>query len=290
MRAESQGRPMRRGISRPGKVWIVGAGPGDPELLTVRARKVLRASDIVFHDRLVDPRVLDALPARIARVEVGKEPGGRKVAEEEIIARLVRASREGLSIVRLKGGDPCVFGRGGEEAHALARLGIPFEIVPGVSAATAAPELAGIPLTYRGVARSFAVVTARSEAGSIPRPLPRADTLVVLMAVEVIEEVSAALLGDGWSGETPCALVERASLPGSRVVIGTIGSIAQEARAMEIHPPAALVVGPTVLLRFTANGGERAAGGNAACAALPADEPAQTEAPVFASDDWGGAP
>ena len=150
---------------RVGRVALVGAGPGDPGLLTIRGRKLLRRADVVVHDRLVDRRLLDLVPAATLRIFAGKARGVHALSQEDINALLVVHARRGRRVVRLKGGDPFVFGRGGEEAVALAAAGIPFEVVPGVSAAIAVPAYAGIPLTYRGIASSFAVVTGHEDTG-----------------------------------------------------------------------------------------------------------------------------
>ncbi len=232
-----------------GIVYLVGAGPGDPGLLTLRGAEVLRSADVVVHDRLVAPALLDLAPAGAERVDVGKEPGRPGPSQEEICRLLLERARAGLRVVRLKGGDPFVFGRGGEEVLACARAGVPFEVVPGVSAATAAPAAAGIPLTHRGLARSFAVVTASGAGGEAVdlAPVARgADTLVVLMAAARLEETCRALVAAGRPPSEPAAVVSWATTPRQRTVLGTLEGLPALARAAGIHAPATLVVGEVV--------------------------------------------
>ncbi|GIV00547.1 MAG: hypothetical protein KatS3mg014_2162 [Actinomycetota bacterium] len=232
-----------------GIVYLVGAGPGDPGLLTLRGAEVLRSADVVVHDRLIPPALLELAPARAERVDVGKRPGGPAPRQEEICEILVDRARRGLRVVRLKGGDPFVFGRGGEEALACARAGVPFEVVPGVSAATAAPEAAGIPVTHRGLARSFAVVTATGaggEAVDLARLATAADTLVVLMAAARLEATCRALVEAGRPASDPAAVVSWATTPAQRTVIGSLGALPELARAAGVEAPATLVVGEVV--------------------------------------------
>src|SRR5216110_2483649 len=189
-------------------VALVGAGPGDPGLMTVRGLELLRHADVVVYDRLVHPRLLDEAP-RARRVFAGKAAGRHALPQERITALLVTHARRGRRVVRLKGGDPFVFGRGGEEALALERAGVPFEVVPGVTAAVAVPAYAGIPLTHRGVASSFAVVTGHGCASERGRPVDWArlatavDTLVVLMGLERLAEIARELVARGRPAETP---------------------------------------------------------------------------------------
>ena len=187
---------------RPGSVALVGAGPGDPDLLTRRAAARLAAADVVFYDALVDPDVLD-LAGKAQRIYVGKRAGRPAIRQTLINQLLVRAARRGQRVVRLKGGDPFVFGRGGEEALALVAAGIPFEVVPGISSALAAPALAGIPVTHRGSAASFVVVSGHAPAAFEPvlgSLAPHSTTVVVLMGLASAGEISALLIGRGWSG------------------------------------------------------------------------------------------
>jgi uroporphyrin-III C-methyltransferase len=230
-------------------VFLVGAGPGDPRLLTLRGAEVLRRADVVVHDRLVSPAVLDLAPARAERIDVGKAPGRPHPDQAAISELLVERARRGEVVVRLKGGDPFVFGRGGEELLACARAGIPVEVVPGVTAAVAAPAAAGIPLTHRGLARSFAVVTATTADGTPPdwAALARAaDTLVVLMGAARLAEVCRALVSAGRSPGEPAGVVEAATTPRQRTLLGTLGTLPGLARAARLRPPATLVVGGVV--------------------------------------------
>jgi len=231
-----------------GRVALVGAGPGDPGLLTVRAAELLARAQVVFYDALVDPAVLDWCAKDAELVAAGKRAGRPSARQEEINGRMIAAAREGRLVVRLKGGDPFVFGRGGEEVLELARAGIPVEVVPGVSAATAGPALAGIPLTHRGVAASFAVTTARRSDGRLHdfRDLAGVDTLVVMMVVDSLEAVTSQLLSAGRPRSCPVALVEAASTSRQRVVRGELADIAGKARPAGIQGPALLVAGDVV--------------------------------------------
>jgi uroporphyrin-III C-methyltransferase len=233
-----------------GIVYLVGAGPGDPELITVRGLKCLQRADVVVYDRLVDPSLLEEAPGKARRVYAGKSPGREALRQEEIDALIVRHARAGRVVVRLKGGDPFVFGRGGEEALACAAAGVPCEVVPGVSSALAAPASAGIPLTFRGVASGFAVVTGHcvGEDRVDWAALARIDTLVVLMGAARLSEIAALLLRHGRPADHPVAVVERGTLPDSRVWTGTLGELA--AGEMEaLGSPATLVVGEVVRVR-----------------------------------------
>lgn len=234
-----------------GVVYLVGAGPGDPKLITLRGAELLRLADVVVFDRLASPTLLDLAPAGAERIYVGKEPGRAAMPQEEIGALLVDRARRGLAVVRLKGGDPFVFGRGGEEALACVRAGVPFEVVPGVSAAVAAPAAAGIPLTHRGLARSFAVVTASSAHGDavdLSEVATATDTLVLLMAAGRLEATCRTLVGAGRSPDEPAAIVQWATTTEQRQVVGTLESLPALALAAAIGPPATLVVGAVAAL------------------------------------------
>ncbi len=234
-----------------GVVYLVGAGPGDPELLTLRGLRCLRQADVVVYDRLVDARLLDEAPAAARRVFAGKGPGRQALRQEEINALLVRQARAGRVVVRLKGGDPFVFGRGGEEALACAAAGVAWEAVPGVSSAASVPGLAGIPLTHRGVAAGFAVVTGHSagEDDLDWGALARVDTLVVLMGAARLGEIAALLRAHGKPPETPVAVVENGTHPDERVLTGTLADVAEIAAAAGLASPAVIVVGEVVRLR-----------------------------------------
>ena len=241
------------GLDRVGRVYLVGSGPGDPKLITARGLEVLRRADVVVYDRLVSPALLEEAPADAELVYAGKAPGGHCMPQEGINALLVREARLGKAVVRLKGGDPFVFGRGVEEALACAEAGVLWEVVPGVSSVVGVTARAGIPLTTRGYGGSFAVATAhRAEDGTDPLDwgaLARMDTLVVLMGVERLGEVVERLRAHGRAPETPIALVENGTLPDERVVTGTLGDIVERAARARVRPPAVIVVGEVVGLR-----------------------------------------
>jgi uroporphyrin-III C-methyltransferase/precorrin-2 dehydrogenase/sirohydrochlorin ferrochelatase len=239
-----------------GTVTLVGAGPGDPDLLTRRAVKRLEQADLVLYDALVDPQVLDLAPAA-QRIFVGKRAGRPAVSQEFINRLLVRAARRGRTVVRLKGGDPFVFGRGGEEALALAAAGIPCEIVPGVSSAVAAPALAGIPVTHRGVASAFVVVSGHAESSY--RPVleaipPQRITVVVLMGLAHLERIAGVLLERGWSTATPLAVLFSASREEASVWTSTLGDVQSgrqrpQDEGESAAGPGTIVIGDVVRIR-----------------------------------------
>jgi uroporphyrin-III C-methyltransferase/precorrin-2 dehydrogenase/sirohydrochlorin ferrochelatase len=244
-------RQLERSLFEPksGLVSLVGAGPGDPELLTVRAVRRLQAADAVVHDRLVTQDVLAYAPEHVERFDVGKTPHHTGPSQADIQLLLIRLGREGKRVVRLKGGDPLVFGRGGEEALALARAGVPFEIVPGISAALAAPAAAGIPVTHRGLSGSVTIATGHGGQPHDWQALARsAGTLVFLMAVEHLEEIVERLLVHGRPADEPAALVRWATTPQQTSLVATLGTIAEAARRAALKPPAVLIVGATAAL------------------------------------------
>ncbi|MDQ3210178.1 MAG: uroporphyrinogen-III C-methyltransferase [Actinomycetota bacterium] len=235
-----------------GRVVLVGAGPGDPELITVKGAKALAEADLVVYDRLAAPSLLELAPACAERIYVGKEPGRAAMRQHEIDELIVREALAGRTVVRLKGGDPFVFGRGGEELLACTEAGVPVEVVPGVSSAVAAPAAAGIPLTHRGLARSFAVVTASTahaeDTLDLARMATATDTLVVLMAAGKLAETCATLVSAGRPATTPAAIVQWAWTNDERTVVGTLDDIATLAAAANVGPPATLVVGDVVTI------------------------------------------
>ena len=233
-----------------GMVYLVGAGPGDPRLLTLRGAELLQRADVVVHDRLVAEALLDLAPAGAERIDVGKAPDDTPIPQAEINRLLVERARTSGSVVRLKGGDPFVFGRGGEEALACAEAGIPVEIVPGVTSAVAAPGVAGIPLTHRGVASTVAFVTASVATGpaNLSKVATAADTLVVLMAMRRLGDVCRSIVAAGRSPDEPAALVSSATTFEQRRVVATLGTLADDAEAAGVEPPATLVVGDVVAL------------------------------------------
>lgn len=238
-----------------GKVYLVGAGPGDPALITVKGLRCLEKADLVVYDRLMDPSLLEAAPQSAQRVFVGKERGRQAMTQKEINDLLVRRANAGEVVVRLKGGDPFVFGRGGEEALALTQNGVPFEVVPGVTSAIAAPAYAGIPLTHRGKASSFTVVSG-SEDPSKPESsvsweaLARTGgTLVVMMGWAPLESILATLAQNGRAATTPVALVQWGTWPGQVTITGTLENIVSRGRDAGLEPPVVAVIGDVVDLR-----------------------------------------
>ena len=229
-----------------GTVYLVGAGPGDPGMFTLRGAEVLSGADVVVYDRLASPALLDLAPESAERIYAGKEPGRSAMRQEDIDVLLVERASRGRAVVRLKGGDPFVFGRGGEEALACVRAGVPFEVVPGVTSAIAAPAYAGIPVTHRGLAQSFAVVTASSAHGDgvdLARVATAVDTLVVLMAATKLDAVCRELIDAGRPASDPAAIIQWAATADQRAVTGTLDDLPTLARAATIGPPATLVVG-----------------------------------------------
>jgi uroporphyrinogen III methyltransferase/synthase len=229
-------------------VYLVGAGPGDPDLITMRGIKCLNRADVIIYDRLVDPSLLEYASSTTERIYVGKSSGHHSLSQDEINALLLEKAQPGKVVVRLKGGDPYVFGRGGEEAIVLSEAGIPFEIVPGVTSAIAAPACAGIPVTHRGLAHSFAVVTGHRRQDDSPLILPEADTLVVLMGVTNLSAIVEQLLARGRPPDTPTALIYWATTPRQKCVVATLTTIAEQAEIENITPPATLIVGEVVSL------------------------------------------
>jgi uroporphyrin-III C-methyltransferase len=240
--------------ARPGTVYLVGAGPGDPGLLTVKARDLLSSCEVVIYDYLVNPEILGHVSRWTERIYVGKVGGGRQTPQDQINTLLIENALAGKRVVRLKGGDPFLFGRGGEEAEALRAAGVSFAIVPGISSALAVAAYAGIPLTHRGLASSVAVVTgARSGDGAHERGafrhLAGADTIVVLMGVSHLREIAHDLTAAGRSAETPAAVVRWGTYNGQQTVTGTLLTIAGEAERVGMRPPAVIIVGEVVRLR-----------------------------------------
>ena len=237
--------------ARQGSVSLVGAGPGDPDLLTRKAARRLQEADLVVYDALVDPEVLSLAPMA-RRIFVGKRAGRPAVRQEFINALLVRAARGGRKVVRLKGGDPFVFGRGGEEALALISAGIPVEVVPGISSAVAAAALAGIPVTHRGMASGFVVVSGHSEGayGPILEGLaPNCATVVVMMGLGRMEQIAALLIGRRWKPDTPTAVLLGASTGRAEARTTTLAGMAAGVDLSGFDGPGTIVVGDVVRLR-----------------------------------------
>lgn len=243
-----------------GTVYLVGAGPGDPELLTVKARRLLDEADVVLHDSLVGDGVVESIPDRVRVENVGKRANGERTPQAAINERLVCEASAGRDVVRLKGGDPTVFARGGEEAEHLGRHGISFEVVPGVTSAIAGPGVAGIPATHRDHASAFVVVTGHEDPSKEDSALDwdalsgivaTGGTLVILMGVGRLPDNVSALRAGAVEPDTPVAMVERATLEDERVVTGTIDTIVDRADEAGIEPPAVTVVGDVVDVRET---------------------------------------
>ncbi len=239
---------LRRRASRPRVGWValVGGGPGSDDLLTVRGRQLLAAADVVVADRLAPRAVLESLPASVRVVDVGKAPGRHVVAQHAINDLLVTEALAGRGVVRLKGGDPYVLGRGGEERLACEAHGIPVEVVPGVTSAVAVPAAAGIPVTHRGVARGFTVVTGHDELPAVPGGADH--TVVLLMGVGHLSRSVAALEAGGRPATCPVAVIERGLLPDQRVTVGTLGDIVATAATVGVENPAVVVIGDVVRL------------------------------------------
>lgn len=240
-----------------GTVYLVGAGPGDPGLMTTRAVELIAGADAILHDRLIPPGALDGARADAELVYVGKRPGSPSMPQSEINERLVALAGEGKRVVRLKGGDPFVFGRGGEEAEALAGAGVPFEVVPGVTAGVAAPAYAGIPVTHREVASAVAFITGHEDPDKPERAvdwdaLARfPGTLVFYMGVKSLPRIASELRAAGRPHDEPAAAVGHATLPTQQVVHGTLADIAARVEDAGLTAPAVTIVGPVAGLRET---------------------------------------
>ena len=237
----------------PGKVFLVGAGPGDPKLVTLKAVEVLRDAEVVVYDRLVSESILDFAPKDAQKIYVGKSSQKHQLSQPEINQLLVDLALEGKIVVRLKGGDPFVFGRGGEEAEALADNNLKFEVVPGVTSAVAAAAYAGIPVTHRDCASSFAVVTGHQAADPQQnidwgRLAGSVDTIVVLMGVASLQSTVQSLIDGGLSPSLPVAVVEWGTTKNQKSLVGTLATIAELAQAKGVKPPAVVIIGKVVNL------------------------------------------
>src|SRR4051812_41357779 len=238
----------------PGKVFPVGAGPGDPGLLTARALELLAVADVVIHDRLIPAGALDGVRPDAEVLYVGKEGGGEQVPQEETNRLIVDRARAGRSVVRLKGGDPFVLGRGGEEAEVRRAAGVRYEVVPGVTAGVAAPAYAGVPVTHRGLAPAVAFVTGHEDPA---KPETQIDwpglagfpgTLVFYMGVRALPRIAERLVAGGRPADEPVVIVERGTLPRQRAVHGTLATIAERATEAGVRPPSITLVGPVAAL------------------------------------------
>lgn len=236
----------------PGTVHLVGAGPGDPELLTLRALRRLERADAILFDHLVGPEILDFARRDALRIYVGKERSRHTMPQDRINALLVRLARQGLDVVRLKGGDPFVFGRGGEEIEALSEAAIPFEIVPGITAGLGVASYAGIPLTHRDYAHACVFVAGQLKDGAtaldfVALARPR-QTIVVYMGLAALPAICRGLIEHGLGDGTPAAIVQAATTPRQKVIVGTLATLPALARARAVEPPTLVIVGDVVRL------------------------------------------
>ncbi len=236
-----------------GEVYLVGAGPGDPDLVTFRAFRLMQKADVVLYDRLADARIMNLVRREAERIYVGKRPDDHELPQEEISALLVRLAQEGKRVLRLKGGDPFLFGRGGEEIETLAAHGVPFQVCPGVTAAIGASAYAGIPLTHRDHAQACVFVTGHGRDGKIDLDWaalvqPR-QTVAIYMGLRNLEPLTEALVAHGASPDLPAAVVDNATRPNQRVVVATLGTLAAAARAAELKGPSIAIFGTVVSLR-----------------------------------------
>jgi uroporphyrin-III C-methyltransferase len=241
-----------------GVVYLVGAGPGDPELLTVKAHNLLASAETVIYDNLVNPEILELVRPNAYRIYVGKIGGGRQSSQAEINRLLILRARSGEKVVRLKGGDPFVYGRGGEEALALQEAGINFEIVPGISSAVAVPAYAGIPLTHRSLSRSVTILTG-AEAGdgscpeSIAKQTGQAETVVILMGMKHLRKIAADFIAAGRPADLPVAVIRWGTYADQQTVTGTLETIADEVEREKLRSPGVIVIGQVVSLREKLN-------------------------------------
>jgi uroporphyrin-III C-methyltransferase len=237
-----------------GKVFLCGAGPGDPKLITVKAMELLKDCDVVLYDRLVSKDIINQIPAQSEKIYVGREVGDSTSHQDNTNIQMVRLAKEGKKVLRLKGGDPFIFGRGGEEAEFLFQNGVQFEIIPGISSAIGAAAYAGIPLTHRQFASSLAIVTGHEDgnkADSIvkwDRLANAADTIVILMGIESLEKICYSLINAGMSINTEIAIIESATLKTQRVISGNLMNILRKAEDSRIKPPAIIIIGKVVTL------------------------------------------
>ncbi|RZA09389.1 MAG: uroporphyrinogen-III C-methyltransferase [Moraxellaceae bacterium] len=243
--------PFNKSTLVPGKVWLVGAGPGDPDLLTLRALRVIQAADLILFDQLVSEEIRALFPKQVPQFYVGKQKGEHSIPQQNLNALLVKKARQGLQVVRVKGGDPFIFGRGSEELLVLRHAGIEAEVVPGITAASGASTYAGIPLTHRGLAQGCTLVTAQGETDTHinwSALVQLKHTLVFYMGLSRADWISGELRSAGMSFDTPAALIENGCRNNQRVFITSVGHLAQTAQENNVQSPALIVVGEVVRL------------------------------------------
>jgi uroporphyrin-III C-methyltransferase len=265
---------LGRAAPKQGSVHLVGAGPGDPGLITARGLDLLRSADVVVHDRLIGPELLGEARTDAELIDVGKGPGHAAYSQAEINRLLVEHARAGQTVIRLKGGDPFVFGRGSEEVEACNTAGIEVDVVPGISSAIAGPAAAGIPVTARGVAQSFTVLTGHSADGDLPVlpdfPVLPEHTLVVLMGRANLASLAAQLIASGRDPSTPAACIQSATTPEQRVTRATLATIAEAVERDGLEAPVVTVIGAVAALDVSGESGKRVGGEAALIAALRA--------------------
>jgi len=242
-------------MRRSGKVFICGAGPGDPKLITVKAMEVLVNCDLVLYDRLVSEEIIDLIPSTTMKFNVGRAVGTSAARQDKTNTLMVESARRGKKVLRLKGGDPLVFGRGGEEAEYLSEHRVDFEIIPGITSAIASPAYAGIPLTHRKFASSVAIVTGHEdpEKGepivNWNRLVDGVDTIVILMGVKKLESISRSLISAGMSKDTDIAIIENGTTAKQRIIRGSLSSIISQSRKAKLKSPALIIIGKVVSLQ-----------------------------------------
>ena len=236
-----------------GQVWLVGAGPGDPDLITVKALRLIQQAEVVIHDRLVAPALLKECSSDALLIDVGKRPGHHAVPQSGIEALLIHHALRGKRVVRLKGGDPFIFGRGGEEIETLVEHGVKFQVVPGITAASGCGSYAGIPLTHRDYAQSVRFLTGHLKDGTLNLPWGELvfehQTLVIYMGLSGLSELTGRLIEHGMREDMPVALISKGTLSDERVLIGTVANIAEKVKAAELPAPTLTIIGEVVSLR-----------------------------------------
>jgi uroporphyrin-III C-methyltransferase len=243
---------MEHNLIPRGKVYICGAGPGEPELLTVKAKKLLKTCDVILYDRLVTKEILELVPYRSRKIYVGRKSGDPTVNQKETNHLMLNFARSGKKILRLKGGDPFIFGRGGEEVEFLSSYGIECEVVPGISSFSAAAVYARIPLTHRKISSSFALATGHEDfdkgGGTVnwKKLAKSVDTIVVLMGIEHIEKISNELISGGLASNTDVGIIENATTSKQRVIFGKLGNIASKVKKYSVQPPSIIIIGKVV--------------------------------------------